>query len=384
MLHVLLDTSIYRQDELRRSAGFITLTSLCRQGLIRLHVPTIVKREFSSAVAMKAEAAAQEAVKAVRDLSRREGPAQAGEAVREVLARLEPLPGEYSRHAVEAFDTWLQHVGAEMHDVRPECLEDVLDRYFNGRPPFSSAKRREDFPDSFIWHVVRDVATGKGRLYVIVHDKKFRAALDGIESVETFETLDQFIQSDPVQELFPDNFLRARAADIIDILRFDDWQLRDAVEEAVRSEVEGQRIFVAVRDSEDDADIVNVEEIVDVIFDFQRAGFYGGNVLRVPFRAELKAVLDYFILKSTLFGMPDSELEMFDVQDPDWNEYYAWVREGRHMTVEGKLSVTVDIQQLIRDTAGGGGVDHVAVTNSSTVTLDSIDEVKLTDRRYYI
>lgn len=56
MIHVLLDTSIYRSDPPRRRAAFQTLAALCEAGDITLHVASIVKREFVSHFANKAEA----------------------------------------------------------------------------------------------------------------------------------------------------------------------------------------------------------------------------------------------------------------------------------------------------------------------------------------
>lgn len=68
MIHVLFDTSIYRSDPPRRRAAFQALTALCEAGEITLHVPSIVKREFVSHFANKAEALLAETLARVKKL----------------------------------------------------------------------------------------------------------------------------------------------------------------------------------------------------------------------------------------------------------------------------------------------------------------------------
>jgi len=70
MIHVLLDSSIYRGDPLRRRLAFATLTALCEKKLVVLHVPTIVKREFTTNLVLEAETILVEAVRSLNRLRR--------------------------------------------------------------------------------------------------------------------------------------------------------------------------------------------------------------------------------------------------------------------------------------------------------------------------
>ncbi len=384
MPNILLDTSIYRRDERRRSAGFKSLTSLCQQGLVRLYVPSIVRREFSTALAANAEISVNEALTKIRRLARQEGPEGGKKLIEETLQQFQALPEKYSKYAVESFDRWLEQVKAEVRDVRPECLPDVLESYFNGQAPFKKAKSREDFPDAFIWQTVRDVASEVDRLNVIAGDKNLREAVTSIPNVEVFESLDALIQSPDIQRLFPDNFIRERADEIIQALRWSDGILYDALYDYVHTEIEGSKILHTIRDSQDDADIDSIDDISDVIFNFNRAEYYGGDIFRVPFEAELKAELDYFMLKSTFYSMSDTEIDEFDIQDSDWNESYLWVREGRYILAKGIITVTVDITQLIRDNTGNEYLDEETVIRNSEAMVEQLDSLTILDRRFSI
>jgi hypothetical protein len=48
MLHVIIDTSIYRNDPKRGKGSFRALTRLCEGGKIVLYIPAYVKGEFES------------------------------------------------------------------------------------------------------------------------------------------------------------------------------------------------------------------------------------------------------------------------------------------------------------------------------------------------
>lgn len=48
MLHVVLDTSVYRANPRRNSPPFRALTRLAHAGKVQIHLPDLVKREFLS------------------------------------------------------------------------------------------------------------------------------------------------------------------------------------------------------------------------------------------------------------------------------------------------------------------------------------------------
>ena len=155
MLHVVLDTTAYKQDPQRKKAGFQALGQLCQQGAIVLHIPSIVRREFISHIGHDLENVLEETVQSVRRVQRIDNPADSKARAEHVASELSQLVGTPTRDVENRFDQWARDIGAVLHDVSADCLNEVLKQYFAGQGPFKKVKNREDFPDAFIWHTVR-------------------------------------------------------------------------------------------------------------------------------------------------------------------------------------------------------------------------------------
>lgn len=374
MIHVLLDTSIYRSDPPRRRAGFQTLTALCAGREITLHVPSIVKREFVSHFANKAEVLLSETLAKVRKLSKAGGSDETKQTVRNTASALEALTGEYATFVEGAFDQWLNQVHAEVHEVRPECVNDVLDSYFSGDAPFKQIKNRDDFPDAFIWQVVNDVAAQQDELIVVVADTNLRDAVSSIRKVTVFESLDAFIESEDVQELFAAAFARIHASQILQAFESPNAFMNQSLLDAVNAEVVDS-VTLNYRDDEETR-IVAVDKIVSSGFDFGQALYFGENTFRIPFEAEVEGTLDYFLLKTSYYVMPDEESDSIEIQDSDWNDHYMWVSESRILTVAGTLAISIDTAAIV-EASPVGQIDPDIVRDYSEVTIDGLDTIEI-------
>lgn len=377
MIHVLLDSSIYRNDPSRRRLAFKTLAGLCEKKLVTLHVPSIVKREFTTYLAVQAEAVLGEAVRSLKKLTRSDGPNSARILAETSLTELRTFTTRYGEHAVSSFNEWLQKVHAVEHEVKPECVHDVLDRYFEGELPFKTVKSRDDFPDAFIWQIIRELA-GKGRLCAVIADKNFRKAVSKIEKVDAFESLEAFIEAPAVQDLFPENFVRKHEVEILNLFKYSPWIFDVPIADGIDSELRDTSIAHTVYENFDEADIVDVESVDNVTIDFGRAHYFGDNIFRLPFKARVRAILDYFLDKSTYYGMSNEETLLIEVQDSEWNDSTMWVQEGRYLNVEGELGIALDMTELIRK-SGEGRLDTDTVLYGSEITIDQIQRTEIVD-----
>jgi len=374
MIHVLLDTSIYRNDPPRRRAGFQTLTKLCTAREITLYVPSIVKREFISHFANKGEAQLAETLAKVKKLSKAPASDETRGTVRKAVGALEALTGKYAEFIDSSFDHWLNEVHAEVRELRPECVSDVLDKYFTGGAPFKQIKDRDDFPDAFIWQIVNDVAAGLDELVVVVADNNLREAVSAIAKVRVFENLDAFIESQEVQALFAATFAQIHANQILQAFEVENAFMEQALLDGVSAELV-DTVTLRYRDDEGSR-IVDVSRIIRSRFDFGQARYYGENIFRLPFDAEIEATLDYFLLKTTYYVMPDEESDSIDIEDSDWNEYYMWVSETRPLSVAGTLAISIDTAEII-EVSPPGQIDPDAVRDYAEVTVDEIDSVEI-------
>jgi hypothetical protein len=71
---------------------------------------------------------------------------------------------------------------------------------FQGTPPLKEVKNRNDIPDSFIVQSIYKLSSEtKEEVHVVAGDEKVRNAFSNMDSIFTYESLSEFIESDHIQ-----------------------------------------------------------------------------------------------------------------------------------------------------------------------------------------
>lgn len=179
MLHVLLDTSIYRGDRKRNKAGFRALSRLLRGSKVQLHIPYWVKREFLSQQRVDLEESLTSMLTNANRILRCFGHEKLETFAERTKTALDKIRPDSIELTAAEFNHWLATHKVLEHQVQSEHGKRVTEAYFHGAAPFSKAKQREDLPDSFIWQSMLDVAADHSPLHVVVNDNALkRAALN--------------------------------------------------------------------------------------------------------------------------------------------------------------------------------------------------------------
>jgi hypothetical protein len=76
--------------------------------------------------------------------------------------------------------------------------------------------------------------------------------------------------------------------------------------------------------------------------------------------------------------MPDEECDDLEIQEPDWNAAYMWVREHVVFEVSGMLAISIDIPRVIANSQPGT-IDNESVKHYSEITIDQVDEIRSKD-----
>jgi len=118
--------------------------------------------------------------------------------------------------------------------------------------------------------------------------------------------------------------------------------------------------------------LVDVEAVQNVKIDFSNAHYFGDSVFRLPFTARVRAVLDYFLMKSTYYSLSHDETIFIQVQDSDWNESTMWVTQGCWLDISGELAISIDTTELIRKSKDGI-LDKDTVLYESEISVDELD-----------
>jgi hypothetical protein len=95
--------------------------------------------------------------------------------------------------ALGRFDSFLQNEQVEVVTFEGVKIEDVFERYFSSNAPFSSGKKKSEFPDAFaIEAVVKAAERRQHELYIISNDqdlKNFAAQYQNLHHLHTIEEL---------------------------------------------------------------------------------------------------------------------------------------------------------------------------------------------------
>lgn len=373
MVHVVIDTSILRQDPARRKASSKALEQLCRTNLVTLHLPEMVKREFLTHRIPELSASFG---KVLGDLSKVKRLDLAAESELELSAmseRVAEMKGEYEDKVEAEFEEWLGVIGASQVVVAPDHTAKVLDGYFSGAPPFAKVKNRQDIPDAFILEAVRDVAAERGDVHVVAADGALSTACAEISGVVVHNSLDDFIDLDILYEGLQDTFARAFFDDIIALLEAEPRILTDPIELGLQTELYYRTVRGdAIPEIDNEANVTYVENVEDFEFGFSSASYYGNGRIVIDFECWADATLEYWMERSEFFASGRSDVS----PTGESNKYNMEVSESFRLRVLGQVEISVEPDSI-------SAVDDIPATvRDAQVSIDRIDDVEVEDRYF--
>ncbi len=184
--------------------------------------------------------------------------------------------------------------------------------YFAGAPPFGSVKARQDIPDAFIYAAARRIAgqMGSWKLHCIAADKRLRTALAGLDSIETYESLDSFFASNAGRALMKQSDLSKLWAkdsgEIFSYIADNEAPFIEGIKGAIWEHLPGYvEVKGEIPSDDGTAMISSVQDILDVPIDWnQRLEFASGGVL-VPSLVNCELEWDFEVYRSNAFDVPE-------------------------------------------------------------------------------
>lgn len=350
MLHLIIDTSVYRQDPDRKKAGFQMLDRLLLAKAVTLHVPFYVLREFSSQQMRNYLKPFPDVSSSLSSLERRHLPSNLAAEVSDVESQLVTLARNVAAYAEREFESWCNQREAVIHPVSAEHGMRVAQAYFDGRPPFTREKSRDDFPDAFIFEQVKDLARHHGDLKVIVADKKLQDACAQLSNVEVYETLDEFIQCGDCQVALRDRDVVDRIDAIFSNINRNYETLAERVNQLLEDETQGLTFWDREMESENGrAQIERAWPLEEDALSFGGIRYYGGGVFVLPFNTVMAAQLTYSIDRNRAYHLSDygsENIEFYDSENSTDCEVAAC--EKSYIDVQGRVSLSVDVDELLR------------------------------------
>ncbi len=347
-MQVVIDSSVYREDPKRGSAGFRAIARLATTGRINLHVPHYVYKEFLTQQEEQLSKAVDRIKQGATTLTRVTDHEEIANTAEAVLKEAEALQANLAAHAAEEFNTWITNVHAIIHPLQQDHAQRVTDAYFGGTAPFAARKNRNDIPDAFIYETLKDLVAAHHQLHAIVGDANLRKSCAALPNVQAYETIDEFIATPACQALLTEANAAANIERIKALLPQETDVLNGALETHIIDGLYGRTIRDHdIPDDNNESIVQMVGEPRDTTFKAGDVDYYGDGTLAIPFQNRIECELSYFIFKVDYYGIPDERAENISVSD--WSDHYFAASETYDLNVEGRLIIEFPLDELQRD-----------------------------------
>jgi len=293
LIRAALDTSIFRRDPQLRGGSFEALARLAEAGYVDIFIPEPVAREFVSLPTNKASAVSG-LRKALSDL-RRTMPDAFAQAIESFEGDVTAQIKEIENSAESVFNAWVTRTHAELVGPSGDHAQRVLDKYFEGKPPFKTRKSRADFPDAFIVEILVALAREEP-LLVATADKPMADALAGRDNITVFEDLRSLLDSDEFEdvrsEVEAENIPR-----LLHLLLESKSRYDEAISRGVTDLLGGRSVSYHdsswdEKESPEDLYIQDAETVTRWSIDPRDADYLGEGVVSLFFEATVEVAVD--------------------------------------------------------------------------------------------
>lgn len=376
MIHVVLDTTVYRADPKREKAAFRALSRLASAQEVTIHIPEVVRREFISQQKEQYSQHLQILLREMRTLARCSLPDSLRDFLDATTDRVKSAGSQLETFSEQEFGDWVKNVSAVVHPIADSHGERVVDAYFEGTPPFRRPKNRDDFPDGFIWQMILDLTRSYDPLYVISSDQGMLDACKDADRVEAFGGLGGFVSSTPFQEALQRHFASTNLVALLALVPNHVSFVPSAIENELVDALAGQTVqSCQILDDNHEATISMVGSPEDVVLDVNGAVDHGEGLFVVPVSLRVECLLDYAIFKGDFYAIPDEMSSQIGISE--LNDHYYGAEEYFELQVEGLLSFEVDAVALKSSDLGED--DLTDILQNANVSVDSITTVEVAD-----
>jgi len=381
MVHVVIDSTVLRNDPSRKKAAFEVIERLANKGKLKLHIPFFVEQEFLSQEFDIYSASLDKIEKEIKNLQRRLPSTEIENFLAEFQEKFESLQKQMPTFVEAEFKEWVKRLDAVVHPIGESHGVNVAHAYFRGDPPFREKKKREDFPDALIWQTVLDLTTEVNSLCFVSGDKMLLKSCEAHSSITAFANLDDLIASDVGKTL-----LAAEEAEETEEVVKDNLdrllKLVSARSDLIASGISNELINLLCGETLKSHKILddNNEGIVSSVSDpegisllIKEAQYYGDGLVVIPFTLSVEALVDYAIDKADWFALDDEESKEISISD--LNDHYFSAQEDYMLKVSGILSIHLDVETLQSSNQSEDVLSDMLV--DSEIEIDSIESIQI-------
>lgn len=351
MIHVVLDTNIYRKNPARDNLHFKALEKLSKAGFLRLHIPYVVLREHQTQQREVSSKDLEKAISGLSSLIRKPLDKDIYDDLNTTKSDLEKNKENILSSAENQIVTWAVSINANVIPLCEQQAHLAFEAYFKGTAPLKSLKNREDIPDSFIVQSILKLHDDHEQTYVIADDNKVREAFADYENINTYESLSEFIDNDLIQNELIEVDLIDNIDSLITILEGnekDSANIHKFISENIGEFIAWSAFYDStIPDDNNEATITGYYDAENIKFDFPEISYYGNGQFGIPFSLNITVQAYYYIFKQDYYSIDPETRRLPSISDH--NDHYFEAEEEFQLSVSGLVSITLDTNNINLD-----------------------------------
>ena len=323
MIHVVLDTNIYRSKPRLNSPEFKALSYLAKKGCICIHIPYVVEHEFLSFLFHEHEKKITEAIKAISMLIKKQKVTELVPELEKCLGQLKENKKELTIEPREDFLAWMTSVNVVRYGLSDTEAINALNAYFYGKAPLKQPKNRNDIPDSFIYQSIITLHNKHGnKLHFVVNDGNLRGACQS-DGISIYASLDEFIAIDEAKDYLKNALIEDNKVLVTRHLLQYATDNKDLIMDQIESLMlnDEYRLINASNPGESNEIYVSGVYKPHAIDFSDKVEHYGEGLFVIHFNALVELTCEFAVYKS-------------DVYDLDRTKYYVEYLNDHYYNVE--------------------------------------------------
>lgn len=369
MIHVAIDTNIYRKKPRLDSPEFKALAFLSKNECIRLHIPFFVENEFVSHLEIEQKKKIESTIATLNKIYDFPGRGVKTQALSNVIEDFSNSTSQLIAERGEAFIGWAKELNAERYVLSEVETKDALSAYFKGLPPLKEPKVRKDIPDSFIFQSLLRI-NEKNPLHVVAEDEALREACCNA-GMECYVDLSSFIENEEIKKLLQGKIdsgvLEAIESQIVEFLKENEKLLKEKIEEKLLSDEYRMISGECVPGESNEIYVSGANKPHELIID-SNIEYYGDALFAVCFTANVEFIYEYAVYKSDAYDLDPKKYYLEYL-----NDHYFNVETTDEFKFTGRIKLEYDISlETVESVA-----ELLKSFSVPEITIDDIDDFEI-------
>jgi hypothetical protein len=328
-------------------------------GYVRLFIPEFVKDEFISATEEDITSQLDDHLRFYDRIDRKGLQKNEVKLAQALASNIRQLRTEVKNSILRSWTAFENASSARIVQIDFEQCKSAISSYFEGSAPYSTRKNRNDIPDAFIFHAIKDLALHEESIFFISGDKRLSKIVKNELKIKCFETVSAFLEVDEIDKIIQHLAVRQRSlAYIIRIPEFENKYVEAIQDGLLKRTYDLEIIGDQIPSYDHKGRIAIVTKYKSYDFKYKNIMTLFDYEFMLPFIVDATAEVQYAVDKSEYSFMPDDRLDRIQIHDE--NEFVFIVSETMEILIEGMISVAIPQEEIDVDIASMGAGDIIA------------------------